>query len=381
MTDIPVKGAVLQWARKFRGLSEKEAAEKLDISIADLLEYETDRLPSLTLFEKFSAQYRMPQATLFRQTPPTEPPTPTDFRTLESRKPKHSFEFSVALSNVRTLASLYHRIAQDDDEFMYPDVPHLTGQENPAAAGERERARIGVTPDQQFAWPANEAFRRWRAILEARGITVFQQKFPLEDCRGFTLYENAETPTIVVNREEEQDTAKQFTLIHEYCHLLLRQPGISNENPKNPVEAYCNKFAAAFLIPTDALRRLLPHWPNQPVAWKREQIEAWAARLKVSRIALALRMEHLNIAPDGFHLKFKVKTHRKHRPHTGTGGPSRITTQLSDVGGNYATHVIQALDRNVIDPSHAAEALGFGPDHFEAARAAIRRHRELAAVG
>jgi Zn-dependent peptidase ImmA (M78 family) len=379
MTDIPVKGAVLQWARKFRGLGDKEAAKMLGISVSELHAYEKDKLPSLTMFEKFAAQYRLPQATLFRLTPPPEPPKPKDFRTIEGKKPEQSFEFSVALSNVRTLTAQYQRIALDDEEFEIPELPHITRETDPAAAGERERKRLGVSVEQQLGWPHNEAFRRWRAILEARGISVFQQKFPLKDCKGFTLYDTQETPTIVLNRTEDLDVAKTFTLIHEYGHLLLRQPGISNEDARNPVEAFCNKFAAAFLIPVDALHRLLPYLPNRPIAWKSDDIDGWASRLKVSRIALALRLEQLGFAPDGYHLKFKHRGSRTKR--RGATGGDHVATQLSDIGANYTKQIIQALERDVIDRSHAAEALGLSVENFTAARVAIRRHRELAAVG
>lgn len=381
MTTLPVKGAVLQWARKFRGLSEREAADKLGITVADLQAYEFGKLGvALGAFENFAAKYRLPQATLFRLTKPEEPPKPQDFRTIEGRKPRESFEYGVALSNVRTWLSQYDRITTEDDEFEAPDLPLVTMSERADVVGERERKRWGVSPQEQIAWPSNEAFRRWRASLEVRGITVFQQKFPLADCKGFTLYEATNTPTIVVNKTEDLDVAKIFTLLHEYCHLLLRKPGRSNENPAHPVEAFCNKFAAAFLIPTEVVRMLLPRWPNKPTVWTREQIDSWAARLKVSRIALALRLEQLGLAPDGFHTKFKMRR-RSRLERSSSGGPDPTTTHLSDIGGNYTKTIIGALDRKVIDEVRAAEALELSMGNFDKARAAIQRHRELATVG
>jgi Zn-dependent peptidase ImmA (M78 family)/transcriptional regulator with XRE-family HTH domain len=383
MTALPVKGAVLQWARKFRGFSEREAAERLGISVSELRAYELDDLAvTLGAFENFAAKYRLPQATLFSLTPPDEPPKPQDFRTIEGRKAQQSFEFGVALTNVRTWLSQYKRLAVEDDEFEAPTLPLIFIDEKPEVAGERERKRLGISPEAQLGWPRHEAFRRWRASLEVRGIIVFQQKFPMADCKGFTLYETEGAPTIIINKTEELDVAKIFTLAHEYCHLLLRQPGISNENFDNPVEAFCNKFAAAFLIPTDVLRLVLPYWPNQPVTWKREHIDGWAARLNVSRIALALRLEQLELAPDGFHLKFKTRrTKTKTPPPRGAGGPDPTITQLSDIGGAYTKKIMGAMDRRLIDETHAAEALGLSVENFGKARAAILRHGELAIGG
>jgi transcriptional regulator with XRE-family HTH domain len=104
MTEIPVSGQVLAWARNFRGLSLERAAERLGISTAELEEFESEvRKPTLTKFEKIAATYQLPLATLFRRTPPPEPGELPDFRTFEGAPPQMSFEFQVALSKVRSL--------------------------------------------------------------------------------------------------------------------------------------------------------------------------------------------------------------------------------------------------------------------------------------
>jgi|HubBroStandDraft_6_1064221.scaffolds.fasta_scaffold106814_2 Zn-dependent peptidase ImmA (M78 family) len=382
MTDLPVKGEVLQWARKFRKLSEREAADMLGIAVKELQEFESEKRPvTIGILENFSSKYHLPQATLFRLTPPDEPPEPQDFRTEGGKRRRDSFEFRLALSNVRTWLSQYGRIIVDDDEFETPEIPLITTEEKADLVGERERKRFGITPEQQLAWPREEAFRRWRASLEMRGINVFQQKFPIDNCKGFTLYESADSPVIVVNKIEELDVAKIFTLMHEYCHLLLRKPGISDENSADPVEAYCNKFAAAFLMPTEVLRLLLPFWPNKSVVWEVEQINNWASRLKVSRVSLAYRLEHLGVAPKGFGRRFEPS---RKIPKIGRDRSPRVdptVVLLSEVGGNYARSVISALDRNIIDEAHAVEALGISEHNLHKARTAAQRTLELAKGG
>jgi Zn-dependent peptidase ImmA (M78 family) len=377
MTDIPVSGAVLEWARKFRGLQEKEAAELIGITVDDLKAFETEkRFPSIGIFEEFAAKYRLPQATLFRVTPPPMPKAPQDFRTLEGRPARHSFNYNVALGNIRTWLGLFEKVAKDDDEFVVPNLPRLSlAEDDPAAAGERERRRLGIGVDDQFALKTKgEAFRFWRGHLEKSGISVFQQKFSIDDCRGFSLYDSANAPCVVVNKDDTVDVAKSFTLIHEYCHLLVREPGVSDHNSKNPVEAFCNRFAAGFLIPPEALRRLLPVWPNAPVEWAEKDVARWATRLKVSQIALALRLEQLGLAPAGFSRKFnwgKPPAKRK------SSGGNYVATRLSEIGLNYSDKVLSAFDRQVIDEVQAVEALGLGTEHFDTVRKTIGRVREL----
>lgn len=379
MTAIPVKGAVLEWARKFRGLSENDAAEKLGIAIADLDDFENERKqPSLTQFENFAAQYRLPQATLFLQTPPSTPNPPVDFRSIEGRRAQvHSFDFNVALSDIRGLLFQIEKISAEDEEFTPPPLPQLTLKNDPALEGERERRRIGISVDEQLGWKSSKGFSNWRTALEKQGILVFQAKFPVSDGRGFTLYENADTPTIIVNKEDTSDAAKSFTIWHEYAHLLLRQPGVSDLKFSNPTEAFCNRFAAAFLIPTDALRALLPVWPNSPVEWKDSEIKWWASRLKVSQRALAIRLEQLGIAPKDFGDRFSWGPPKKRQKKE---GGDQIATHLSEIGFTFTERILSALDRGIIDQVAAVEALGLGNDHLQRARDYVSRRRERVAV-
>lgn len=373
MTNIPVKGAVLVWARKFRGLSEAEAADKLGMTVDELDDYEKERkVPTLTLFEDFANKYRLPQATLFLDSQPDVPPDPADFRSIRGRRQtKHSFDFKVALSEVRNLLFYIGRVIKDDEDFVPPKLPQLTLDDDPALAGERERRRVGIGVEEQLGWPSDKAFTNWRTYLEKQGIFVFQSKFPIEDGRGFSLYDSADSPTIIVNREENTKNPKAFTIFHEYAHLLLRKPGVSDERFSNPTESFCNRFSAAFLIPTEALRKLLPVWPNRPIDWERGDIERWARRLKVSQRSLAIRLEQLQLAPERFGDKFVW--HAKPRPKR--DGGDQVATRLSDIGFNFTDKVLSAWDRGAIDEVQAVQAIGISTDYIGRAREYVDKRR------
>ena len=121
--EIPVQGAVLKWAREFRGLSLDEAAERLGLTVSELEAFETgNKKPSLTLFEKFGSAYRIPRCTLFRKTKPEEPPKPTDFRTIGGTQPQSSFDYAVAESTIRSLQRFLRQLVVDDEEF--PPIGH-----------------------------------------------------------------------------------------------------------------------------------------------------------------------------------------------------------------------------------------------------------------
>jgi Zn-dependent peptidase ImmA (M78 family)/DNA-binding XRE family transcriptional regulator len=373
VTGVPVSPEVLQWARDYRRLSEQDAATKLGVTVEYLRALENgDETPNLTMFEKIAAQYQLPQSTLFRQTRPKNPPEPTDYRTLGGERPNKTFELSVAVGRARALLTQLQRVADDDAEYRPPALPHLRITGQASELGELERERLGVDFADQKKWrSAAEAFRQWRRLIERQGVNVFMEKFPLADCRGFTLDDAGRPPCIVVNRDEEFDVARIYTLVHEYCHLLIRKPGISDENPANPVEAFCNRFAAGFLMPKKALRQLLPYWPNEPVDWAGSEVAEWAKQLKVSRRALAIRLEALGVAPQGFNKQFVYMPPVAKNKREGDIKIPGDVTRLNEVGSNYARVVISAFDRKVITLADAAEAFGLTPRQIDAVREAI----------
>lgn len=263
-------------------------------------------------------------------------------------------------------------IAADDADFAPPQLPKIDLSDDAEAAGERERRRLNVSVNVQFEWSdAGDAFRHWRNHAESNGVLVFQQKFPLKEGRGFSLFDSPNTPVAVINKDETADTAKCFTLWHEYCHLLLRRPGVSDEGDSD-VEVFCNSFAAAFLVPTEALRELIGIWPNEPTEWTNDQIARWATRLKVSRYALALRLEHKGLAPKGFAQRYRGSRSNPRVPGKGDG----VKTRLSELGSSYLGRVVAAFDRNAIDEVRVVEAVGLGAERIGAVREYVARANE-----
>ncbi len=238
---------------------------------------------------------------------------------------------------------------------------------------------MGVSIDDQLHWRSDEAFRHWRALIEQLGIAVYLQKFPTVDCRGWSISEDDSPPAIIINKQDLSQNAQIFTLIHEYAHLLIRRPGISDLRSDNPIEAFCNRFASAFLMPVDALRMLLPDWPSEPIRWDMTTITDTAAHLKVSARALAIRLEELRKAPRNFNLRFNFRP--RERPQRPDGHPNPVVVRLSEIGGRFTQSVIGALDREVIDSVHASQALGISSNNIPKARAYIERFHSLATAG
>ena len=380
MTVMPVKPDLITWAREHRGLELEEASKLFGITAAELKQFEEGKPLHLTMFRKICSALRIPQATLLRRTRPIVPPMPRDFRSIAGRGVRLGLQTRFAIDYARTIAGNITELVESGIGPAAPALPQITEGEDAAEAGERERDRLGIPVLNQIAWKADDAFNNWRAIIERTGCYVLLKKIDLKECKGFALYDSQNTPIIMISKAEEFDPAKTFTLIHEYCHLLLREPGISDQNTQNPVEAFCKRFAGAFLVPRAALRAVLPHWPNEPVEWDRNDIREWARQLKVSQQALALRLEDVKVAPRGFYSRIVAGQQKITRPKN--DGGNYVNTNAFEMGNRYALAVLNAAARGEIGPAEAAEMTQLAPQHFEKVRIQADRRFEFAdAVG
>jgi Zn-dependent peptidase ImmA (M78 family)/transcriptional regulator with XRE-family HTH domain len=380
MAVMPVKTALLVWAREHRGLSVEEAADLLSMTPAELAALEGGKPVNLTTFRKIAKRYHIPAATLLRSTRPAVPPMPRDFRTFEGRPPRTSFEPRLAIRYARTSAQNILELVDANAAPATPVLTRLRLTDNAGEAGERERERLGVSTATQLAWSYQEAFNNWRSVIERTGTYVLMPKFPLDDCKGFTLYDNPNAPILVLSKEEDYEPARIYTLIHEYCHLLLREPGLSDLNRRDPVEVFCNKFAAGFLMPRTALRAILPTWPNRPVEWGREDIIVWARKLKVSQQALAFRLQGLGVAPEGFGARFSARQAKRKRLEDQRG--NYLNTTMSELGMRYLGVVLSAVEARDIQDAEAAEMTHLAPKHFPHVRAQVdRRAQRIGAIG
>lgn len=76
-----------------------------------------------------------------------------------------------------------------------------------------------------------------------------------DSLRGFSLHHD-HVPLIFVNWAVRHPAARSFTLLHELAHLLR---GVDKACDKHDLqsrtseEAWCNRFAAAFLMPKTEL--------------------------------------------------------------------------------------------------------------------------------
>ena len=137
----------------------------------------------------------------------------------------------------------------------------------------------------------NEIYRRL-------GISVADLSLKDRDIRAVSVAGPEHRPSALLNTNHVSYSAgpgRRFTLAHELCHILFdrgygtRLAIASGPWAPSDVEARANAFAAMLLMPTDLVRRLLPHL-SQPVN-SVLGVREIAAKLHTSFKAT---LEHLN---------------------------------------------------------------------------------------
>jgi Zn-dependent peptidase ImmA (M78 family)/DNA-binding XRE family transcriptional regulator len=377
MANIVVNPKVITWARVEAHLTQLDAADKIGLQLAEIVALEVEARPlTLGVLRKMASVYGVAIATLAMPEPLKSTKMPSDFRTIDGRQEEISRETALAIRRARHYLELMADLTDEEEdlEIRYA-VPDASANDTSQTLAARERARFSVSVEEQLKWKDGQAFRIWRDKVEALGIYVYVLDFPKGDCRGFSLRES-KNPAIAISKEESFDGAKVFTLLHEYCHILKNEPGISNLNNNNKMERFCNEFAAHFLMPIEALKRVLSV-PDKPqhLEWDFEVIRLAAKRLHVSQQALALRLENAGYARSGFFdalrsQQFKLSNKAKKKQKSAPIAPE--IRRLSEVGAAYASTTLAAYDRGSLNAVEAFRILGLSPKHFEGLRVRLR---------
>jgi len=367
MVDVPVNKDVLIWARKERGLSEEEAAKRLKLSAEQLAALESgQKNPTLALLDKIANKYQIPFASLLMPEPLPAVRRPVDFRTYEGKEVVWDEQLLIGLEVLNSQIEGFSELIEHDPDLIQAPTLRSYDAKRPAKeVAAEERKLFGITLVEQKEWPSGaEAFRYWRHLVERTGIFVqIMDLGPENLCRGFALYDERSVPAIVINGDDSEGPARTFTLLHEYAHLIIRRPGISDQNRKNETEKWCNSFAAYFLMPeaefkVDALAI------DGTKVWSDTAIRKIAELYKVSMSAVALHLENVGLAKPGLYDQ-KLEEWRKRKKRKGFLLMDYAERQVHRLGVRHVGIVMDAVDRRDLNAVEAFELMDVDPKHFE----------------
>jgi hypothetical protein len=161
--------------------------------------------------------------------------------------------------------------------------------------------------------------------------------------------------------------ARIFSLFHECCHLCLGKPGISGQPVADEdklrrarsvieMERYCDRFAAAFLLPLDdkdVLDRLKELAQGE---LDDKHIRQVANKFKVSREVLILRLETATLIGSETVSEFLKRWRAQPRKKPG-GFATPDLTCLNNFGRGYVGLVLESIDSGRISEVDASQCL------------------------
>jgi Zn-dependent peptidase ImmA (M78 family)/transcriptional regulator with XRE-family HTH domain len=357
-TLVPITPSVLAWAIRESGYSTADIAHRLNVPVEIVDTWATgDGQPTLTQFRKLAALLKRTPATFLLPRVPEQPrpavefrgPPGTERRALDPQERRYLREASRVQ---RVLSWVLGEVGED----LHPMPQSRIGADIDAVGGETRR-RLAITKDQQLAWRNfAEALQAWRTALEGSGVLVFLLPLGRDGCRGFSLWDDR-APLIAVNTWWNTE-ARMFTLFHEYGHLLTRTNSACLEDGRrargvlgaqyDPTERWCERFAAAVLMPGPRVDRVL-----QELGWRQGRplhltvVQSLARRFKVSLRAATLRLIERRVATWDLYNAIPALSDQK---RGGGGGRGRVRRQIrQDQYGMRAAHLfLTALDHDLM---------------------------------
>lgn len=377
--DVEVAPSVLVWARESIGLSREQAAEKIDVFPWKLQYWEEGHGdPTLSQLRRIAETYQRPLAALFLSKPPVETDPVPDYRLLSGNQGRPwSPALHEAVRRVRLQREVSIELAELQEDVPAPLELALGIDLDPEVAGESVRRRLGApSPDPVPVRGKGSPLNRWGLLVEAKAILVTQVRgVGLDEMRGMSISEEP-FPVIVLNGKDAPG-GKLFTLLHELVHILLRSGGLCDlreergqvRTPTERVERYCNRVAAASLMPrSELLTDPLVDSASVSTTWADGDLHQLAQRFGVSDEAMLLRLVSLHRAPEEEYrrrrkLFLSIYAARGKEALRTTGGPGYYQLKLRDFGRRYVMMVLKAFREQDIHDSEVADYLDMKLDH------------------
>ena len=257
----PVAPAALQYARENSGHTLGEVEKKFpDIHLWE----EGKARPTVAKAQKLAKFYDRSLTFLYLRKIPEDMKDP---RLPDFRRPGEHKPLSRNLRRLLRQADMRQKWAREFLEES-PESKRFTPPESfgnrPDAEvlGAQIRKWLGIDGGALEELKDNEkALEHWKKCTDARGIVVLQShrhpsyQVSTTEFSGCAMH-NEVAPVVVLNSGD--NSAKRiFTLAHELAHLWIGKPGISRVSFRAAFsatdgdEAFCNRAAAAALLPRD----------------------------------------------------------------------------------------------------------------------------------
>jgi Zn-dependent peptidase ImmA (M78 family)/DNA-binding XRE family transcriptional regulator len=377
--SVDVVPEVLKWLRTSAGWEIEDVSKKLGTSPEAVKNLESGkRNPTLRQLHVLSEVYKRPLASFFLSKPKQEKPMPKDYRLMPNRIGIFDRKTIIAIRRSRSLQNISKDLSlnisyetkRQMKKVMLTDDPELLASEY------RKSFALDIEKQRKFR-DAYKMFGYLRDVLEDRNILVFQFSMPIEDARGFALADEA--PNSIVINSKDSIEARLFTLMHEFGHIILGETVIDIPEEslaaRNNIEAWCNAFSSAFLLPKEVSIDLFNQ--NKDYLTETDTLNALSRKYKVSKAVLLVQMVNLNyISRQEFesvlarYAPKEAKAEKKEKQVMGMASDQKC---LSEMGNKFVSLVANNFDKEFITYNDALSFLSIKSRNFDKVLARARK--------
>jgi Zn-dependent peptidase ImmA (M78 family)/DNA-binding XRE family transcriptional regulator len=295
--DPRILGERLKSARSNAGLTQDEAAQKLDLARTTLLAIEKgQRRVRPDELRQMADLYRSSVNNLLRPSAVHVDLVPR-FRTLPATLDKPAVDATRLLNDLAAAeVELECLVGQPLKTNYPPERPILPGdvreQAEDAAAELRHRLGIGLAPISDAV-----------SLLELElGIRVFVRPLSNSALSGLFIFDEKVGACVLLNQDHPR-ARRALTAAHEVGHLISarQQPDVVDlgRGPQSREEKYAHAFALAFMMPAPLVRRRFQEFQRETGGFSPRHLILMAHSLNVSQEAMSRRLEELKLIPGG----------------------------------------------------------------------------------
>lgn len=224
-----------------------------------------------------------------------------------------------------------------------------------AGSYKKELKRIPVLSIEEAEHAANKLRVQWKMgdspitnltdLLEDKGFMVLEVEAKQEVDGLSTFIDSIQQPVIVVNKAKQVIIErKRFTIAHELAHLILEIPA---ETKKDVEERWCNRFAAAFLLPKTSVFNELGQKRKKILQYEMEVLKT---EYGISVPAIVYRLFDLGIFTT-YDMQYWMK-HLDQIGYRSTSEPSKFKGE--EVPRRFDQLIVRCLAEEFITVSKAA---------------------------
>jgi Zn-dependent peptidase ImmA (M78 family) len=376
---------VLRWAREGRfgptrrALEAKLGDSNFAIDIHTIEQWEDGiATPTFADVKKLAQLYKRPLAVFFLDSPPDTKTTPPDHRTIGSEDNKDiSPEGLLVMRKARRTQEIAAMLQEASGEPSHFKFSKHSITEDPDSLALKVREDLGLSIRKQFKFRKYEEFFEYlREKIEDAGVITLKSgmhdSFPVEDCRAFSFADSL--PYLILINNKDYEGSKNFSLAHELAHILVREAGVCNNfrtfdimgKKIDELEVFCNRFAAALLVPENEFRAhpLLRERANVSSDHLDDEIQKIALDFKISRVVILRRLLAFGLITQVFYNE-KVNFWKEDPPpRRGKSGRFSLSTLVKKNGRSFSSLVFESYRNKKISFTSAAEYLGIKRKHM-----------------